>query len=163
ELFYVRIGNFGLAILLLNVIIKLIFFPLANKSYRAMGKMKALHPGMQNLRERFDDEQARLNTVEMALYYMAGAYRIACSVPIVIQIPVFFSLYKVLYVTIDMWHKPFYFWIHDLSAPVPTTFINLFGLLPFVLPPGLSFLQIGAWPLIMGVSMFLQQKLSPQA
>ena len=158
-----RIGNFGIAILVLTVIIKLIFFPLQSKSYRAMSKMKALQPEMQKLRERFGEDKARLNQEMMALYKRVGANPMAGCLPIVIQIPVFFSLYKVLYVTIEMRHAPFYGWIHDLSAPDPTTFVNLFGLLPFGLPPELSFLHIGAWPLIMGVTMFLQQKLSPQA
>jgi YidC/Oxa1 family membrane protein insertase len=162
DFFYKHIGNFGIAILLLTVIIKLIFFPLANKSYRAMSKMKQLQPEMQKLRERFGDDKARLNQEMMALYKRVGANPMAGCLPIIIQIPVFFSLYKVLYVTIEMRHAPFYGWIHDLSAPDPTTFVNLFGLLPFSLPAALSFLHIGAWPLIMGVTMFLQQKLNPQ-
>jgi YidC/Oxa1 family membrane protein insertase len=161
DFFYKLIGNFGLAILLLTVLIKAIFFPLANKSYRAMSKMKQLQPEMQKLRERFGDDKARLNQEMMALYKRVGANPMAGCLPIVIQIPVFFSLYKVLYNTIEMRHAPFYGWIHDLSAPDPTSVINLFGLLPFT-PPPVSFLEIGAWPLIMGVTMFLQQKLNPQ-
>jgi YidC/Oxa1 family membrane protein insertase len=163
DFFYKRIGNFGISILLLTVIIKLIFFPLQSKSYRAMSKMKLLQPEMQKLRERFGDDKARLNQEMMALYKRVGANPMAGCLPIIIQIPVFFSLYKVLYVTIEMRHAPFYGWIHDLSAPDPTTFVNLFGLLPFAVPPELSFLHIGAWPIIMGITMFLQQKLSPQA
>jgi len=162
DFFYQRIGNFGLAILLLTVIIKLIFFPLANKSYRAMSKMKLLQPEMEKLRERFGEDKARLQQEMMALYKRVGANPMAGCLPIVIQIPVFFSLYKVLYVTIEMRHAPFFGWIHDLSAPDPTTFVNLFGLLPFATPPTLAFLHIGAWPLIMGVTMFLQQRLNPQ-
>jgi YidC/Oxa1 family membrane protein insertase len=162
DFFYQRIGNFGLSILLLTVIIKLIFFPLANKSYRAMSKMKLLQPEMEKLRERFGDDKARLQQEMMALYKRVGANPMAGCLPIIIQIPVFFSLYKVLYVTIEMRHAPFFGWIHDLSAPDPTTFVNLFGLLPFTLPPTLAFLHIGAWPLIMGVTMFLQQRLNPQ-
>jgi len=154
-------GGFGLAILLLTLIIKLIFFPLANKSYRAMSKMKLLQPEMQKLRERFGEDKARLNQEMMALYKRVGANPAAGCLPIVIQIPVFFSLYKVLYVTIEMRQAPFYGWIHDLSAPDPTTFVNLFGLLPFTLPPELAFLNIGAWPIIMGITMYLQQKLNP--
>ncbi len=161
DFFYHRIGNFGLAILALTVIIKLIFFPLANKSYKAMSKMKLLQPEMQKLRERFGDDKARLNQEMMALYKRVGANPLAGCLPIVIQIPVFFSLYKVLYVTIEMRHAPFYGWIHDLSAPDPTSFVNLFGLLPFA-PPHISFLAIGAWPIIMGITMYLQQKLNPQ-
>ncbi|HXP30463.1 MAG TPA: membrane protein insertase YidC, partial [Stellaceae bacterium] len=161
DFFYHIIGNFGLAIMLLTVLIKLIFFPLANKSYRAMSKMKKLQPEMQKLRERLGDDKQRLNQEMMALYKRVGANPMAGCLPIVIQIPVFFSLYKVLYVTIEMRHAPFFGWIRDLSSPDPTTFINLFGLVPFT-PPEISFLHIGAWPLIMGVTMFLQQKLNPQ-
>jgi YidC/Oxa1 family membrane protein insertase len=155
------VGNFGIAILRLTVSIKLIFFPLQSKSYRAMSKMKLLQPEIAKLRERFGEDKQRLNQEMMALYKRVGANPMAGCLPIVVQIPVFFSLYKVLYVTIEMRHAPFYGWIHDLSAPDPTSFVNLFGLLPFV-PPDISFLTIGAWPLIMGVTMFLQQKLNPQ-
>src|SRR5690348_2545212 len=162
DFFYQRIGNFGVSILLLTVIIKLIFFPLANKSYRAMSKMKLLQPEMEKLRERFGEDKARLQQEMMALYKRVGANPMAGCLPIIIQIPVFFSLYKVLYVTIEMRHAPFFGWIHDLSAPDPTSFLNLFGALPFTPPPELAFLHIGAWPLIMGVTMFLQQKLNPQ-
>ena len=159
--FYKLLGNFGLAILLLTVLIKLVFFPLANKSYRAMSKMKMLQPEMQKLREQYGDDKQKLNQEMMALYKRVGANPMAGCLPIIIQIPVFFSLYKVLYVTIEMRHAPFYGWIHDLSAPDPTSFVNLFGLLP-IHAPAVSFLQIGAWPLIMGLTMFLQQKLNPQ-
>jgi YidC/Oxa1 family membrane protein insertase len=158
--FFDRIlGNFGLAILLLTLCVKLLFFPLANKSYNAMSKMKLLQPEIQKLRERFPDDKARQQQEMMALYKRVGANPLAGCLPIVIQIPVFFSLYKVLFVTIEMRHAPFFGWIHDLSAPDPTSFANLFGLLPFV-PPAI--LMIGAWPLIMGLTMFLQQKLNPQ-
>ncbi len=164
DFFYKLLGNFGLAIMLLTVIIKLAFFPLANKSYRAMGKMKQLQPEITKLREKFGEDKEKLNKEMMALYKRVGANPMAGCLPIVIQIPVFFSLYKVLYVTIEMRQAPFYGWIHDLSVPDPTTFVNLFGLLPFV-PPDIallhSVLHIGAWPLIMGVTMFLQQKLNP--
>ncbi|MBV8119341.1 MAG: membrane protein insertase YidC, partial [Alphaproteobacteria bacterium] len=153
------LGNFGLAILLLTLCVKLLFFPLANKSYQAMSKMKLLQPEIQKLRERFPDDKARQQQEMMALYKRVGANPLAGCLPIVIQIPVFFSLYKVLFVTIEMRHAPFFGWIHDLSAPDPTSFANLFGLLPYA-PP--AFLMIGAWPLIMGVTMFLQQKLNPQ-
>jgi YidC/Oxa1 family membrane protein insertase len=157
--FHGILGNFGLAILALTFLIKLAFFPLANKSYAAMSKMKLLQPEMQKVRERFPDDKARQQQETMALYKKVGANPLAGCLPIVIQIPVFFSLYKVLFVTIEMRHAPFFGWIHDLSAPDPTSFANLFGLLPFA-PPAI--LAIGAWPLIMGVTMFLQQKLNPQ-
>jgi YidC/Oxa1 family membrane protein insertase len=159
QFFYKLLGNFGLAILLLTLCVKLLFFPLANKSYQAMSKMKLLQPEIQKLRERFPDDKARLQQETMALYKRVGANPLAGCLPIVIQIPVFFSLYKVLFVTIEMRHAPFFGWIHDLSAPDPTSFANLFGLLPFAAP---AFLMIGAWPLIMGLTMFLQQKLNPQ-
>ena len=159
QFFYGLIGNFGLAILLLTLIIKLMFFPLANKSYSAMSKMKLLQPEMVKIRERFPDDKPRQQQEIMALYKKVGANPVAGCLPIVIQIPVFFSLYKVLFVTIEMRHAPFFGWIHDLSAPDPTSFANLFGLIPFT-PP--SMLMIGIWPLLMGVTMFLQQKLNPQ-
>jgi YidC/Oxa1 family membrane protein insertase len=158
DFFYSKIGNFGLSIMLLTVLIKLLFFPLANKSYKAMSKMKQLQPEMAKLRERFGDDKVKLNQEMMALYKRVGANPMAGCLPIVIQIPVFFSLYKVLYVTIEMRQAPFYGWIHDLSAPDPTSFLNLFGLLHFPAP---AFLAIGAWPIIMGITMFLQQKLNP--
>ena len=159
QFFYGVLGNFGLAILLLTFLIKLAFFPLANKSYSAMSKMKLLQPETVKIRERFPDDKQRQQTEIMALYKKVGANPLAGCLPIVIQIPVFFSLYKVLFVTIEMRHAPFFGWIHDLSAPDPTSFANLFGLLPFT-PPAV--LAIGLWPLIMGVTMFLQQKLNPQ-
>jgi YidC/Oxa1 family membrane protein insertase len=159
QFFYQILGNFGLAILLLTLCVKLIFFPLANKSYNAMSKMKLLQPEIQKLRERFPDDKARQQQEMMALYKRVGANPLAGCLPIVIQIPVFFALYKVLFVTIEMRHAPFFGWIHDLSAPDPTSFANLFGIIPFS-PPAI--MMIGAWPLIMGVTMFLQQKLNPQ-
>jgi YidC/Oxa1 family membrane protein insertase len=163
QFFYTLLGNFGLAILLLTLLIKLLFFPLANKSYAAMSKMKLLQPEMQKIRERFPDDKARQQQETMALYKRVGANPVAGCLPIVLQIPVFFSLYKVLFVTIEMRHAPFFGWIHDLSAPDPTTFVNLFGILPFTPPAAIAhFVAIGAWPLIMGVTMYLQQKLNPQ-
>jgi YidC/Oxa1 family membrane protein insertase len=162
------LGNFGLAILLFTFGVKLLFFPLANKSYNAMSKMKLLQPEIQKLRERFPDDKARQQQEMMALYKRVGANPLAGCLPIVIQIPVFFSLYKVLFVTIEMRHAPFYGWIHDLSAPDPTSLGNLFGLLPawHLVIPGVGdvayLFAIGIWPLIMGVTMFLQQKLNPQ-
>ena len=158
------LGNFGLAIILLTLLIKIAFFPLANKSYAAMSKMKLLQPEMQKIRERFPDDKPRQQQEIMAMYKKVGANPLAGCLPIVIQIPVFFSLYKVLFVTIEMRHAPFFGWIHDLSAPDPTSFANLFGLLPYnpeTLPIVGPMLMIGAWPLMMGVTMYLQQKLNP--
>ncbi len=154
-----HVGNFGVAILLLTIVIKLAFFPLANKSYRAMSKMKKLQPEMLKLRERFGEDKQRINQEMMALYKREKANPAAGCLPMIVQIPVFFALYKVLFVTIEMRHAPFFGWIQDLSAPDPTTLFNLFGLLPFT-PP--DFMMIGIWPLIMGVTMFLQQRLNPQ-
>jgi len=153
------VGNLGVAILLLTVAIKLVFFPLANKSYVSMSKMKKLQPEMVKLRERLGDDKMKLNQEMMALYKREGANPASGCLPILVQIPVFFALYKVLFVTIEMRHAPFFGWIQDLSAPDPTTIFNLFGLIPWD-PP--SFLMIGVWPLLMGLSMFLQQKLNPQ-
>ncbi len=156
--FYGWFGNFGLAILGLTVIIKLFFFPLANKSYAAMSKLKTLQPQMMELREKYSDDKQKLNAEVMGLYKREKANPMAGCLPIVVQIPVFFALYKVLFVSIEMRHAPFYGWISDLSAPDPTNLFNLFGLIPFT-PP--DFLAIGLWPLAMGLTMFLQQKLNP--
>ena len=152
------LGNIGLAILSVTVIIKLIFFPLANKSYVAMSKLKRLQPEMLKLREQFGGDKVRLNQEMMALYKREGANPLAGCLPIVVQIPVFFALYKVLFVTIEMRHTPFYGWIRDLSAPDPTNLFNIFGLLPYT-PP--EFLAVGIWPIAMGFTMWLQQKLNP--
>lgn len=152
------LGNFGLAILVFTVVVKAAFFPLANKSYQAMSKMKKLQPQMQSLRERFADDPQRMNQELMGLYKREKVSPVSGCLPIVIQIPVFFALYKVLFVTIEMRHAPFFGWIHDLSAPDPTTIFNLFGLIPWD-PPAM--LHLGAWPLIMGVTMWLQQRLNP--
>jgi YidC/Oxa1 family membrane protein insertase len=151
--------NLGIAILILTVGIKLVFFPLANKSYVSMSKMKMLQPKMVQLKERYGDDRQRLNQEMMELYKKEKVNPASGCLPILIQIPVFFALYKVLFVTIEMRHAPFYGWIHDLSAPDPTTLFNLFGLIDWT-PP--HFLMIGVWPLIMGATMFLQQKLNPQ-
>lgn len=152
------VGNFGIAILVLTVFIKLLFFPLANKSYKSMSRMKGLQPEMVKLRERFGDDRQKLNAEMMALYKREKVNPAAGCLPILVQIPVFFALYKVLFVTIEMRHAPFFGWIQDLSAPDPTSLFNLFGLIPWT-PP--EFLLIGIWPLIMGLTMFLQQKLNP--
>lgn len=158
------IGNFGVAILILTVLIKLIFFPLANKSYRSMAKLRKLQPEMMKLRERFGDDRQRMNQEMMTLYRREGANPVAGCLPIVIQIPVFFALYKVLFVTIEMRHAPFFGWIQDLSAPDPTSIFNLFGLLPYSVPDlgMLAIFSIGVWPILMGISMYAQQLLNPQ-
>jgi len=164
DYFYRLVGNFGIAILIVTVLIKLAFFPLANKSYASMAKMKAVQPQMAALRERFGDDKAKQQQALMELYKKEKINPLAGCLPIVIQIPVFFSLYKVLFVTIEMRHAPFFGWIHDLSAPDPTNLFNLFGLIPFdptVIPAIGSFLHLGAWPLIMGVTMWAQMKLNP--
>jgi YidC/Oxa1 family membrane protein insertase len=154
-------GNFGVATLAFTVVVKLAFFPLANKSYRSMAKMRILTPKLQSLRERFGDDRMKLNQEMMALYKAEKVNPAAGCLPVLLQIPVFFALYKVLFVTIEMRHAPFFGWIADLSAPDPTSIFNIFGLLPFsvdFLPP---FLQLGAWPIMMGISMFLQMRLNP--
>jgi len=156
---YSHLGNFGLAILALTIGIKAAFYPLANTSYRSMAKMKTLSPKIKELQKQFGDDKQRLNQEMMALYKREKANPASGCLPILIQIPVFFSLYKVLFVSIEMRHAPFYGWIQDLSAPDPTSLFNLFGLIPWD-PPQL--LMIGVWPLLMGISMFLQQKLNPQ-
>jgi YidC/Oxa1 family membrane protein insertase len=158
DFFNTWLGSFGPAILLLTVCIKLLMFPLANKSYKSMSQMKLLMPKITQLREQYGDDKMKLNQEVMALYKKEKVNPASGCLPILIQIPVFFALYKVLFITIEMRHAPFVGWITDLSAPDPTTFFNLFGLIPWD-PP--SFLMIGAWPLIMCVTMVIQQKLNP--
>jgi YidC/Oxa1 family membrane protein insertase len=158
---YGMVGNFGIAILILTVAIKALFFPLANRSYVMMSRMKALTPEMTKMRERYGDDRQKVNQEMMALYKRHQVNPVSGCLPIALQIPVFFSLYKTLFVTIEMRQAPFYGWVHDLSAPDPTTVLNLFGLLPFHAPAMLDPISIGAWPLIMGVTMFLQQRLNP--
>ena len=161
---YRLVGNFGVAILIVTVCIKGLFFPLANKSYASMAKMKAVQPQMQALRERFPDDKAKQQQELMELYKREKINPVAGCLPIVVQIPVFFSLYKVLFVTIEMRHAPFFGWIKDLSAPDPTNIFNLFGLIPVdptILPMIGPFLHLGIWPLIMGVTMWVQMKLNP--
>ncbi len=157
--FYSYVGNFGISIMIVTILIKLAMFTLANKSYRSMKKMKKLQPEMERLKELYADDKARLNQEVMSLYKREKVNPVTGCLPLLVQIPVFFSIYKVLYVTIEMRHAPFFGWIKDLSAPDPTTIFNLFGLLPFT-PP--SFLMLGVWPLFMAMTMFLQQKMSPQ-
>ena len=161
---YHHVGNFGIAILLVTVLIKLLFFPLANKSYASMAKMKAVQPEMTAIRERYGDDKMKQQQAMMELYKKEKINPLAGCLPIVIQIPVFFALYKVLFITIEMRHAPFFGWIKDLSAPDPTTVFNLFGLIPWDpshLPVVGPFLMLGAWPLIMGVTMWFQMKLNP--
>jgi YidC/Oxa1 family membrane protein insertase len=161
---YRLVGNFGVAILLVTVVIKAVFFPLANKSYASMAKMKAVQPQMAALRERYPDDKVKQQQELMELYKREKINPVAGCLPIVVQIPVFFALYKVLFITIEMRHAPFFGWIHDLSAPDPTNIFTLFGLIPWdptTLPLLGSFLHLGVWPLIMGVTMWLQMKLNP--
>ena len=157
--FYGLVGNYGVAILMLTLLVKIIFFPLANKSYRSMSAMKKLQPEMTRIREQCGDDKMRMQKEMMELYKKEKVNPMSGCLPILVQIPVFFALYKVLFVSIEMRHAPFFGWVQDLSAPDPTTLFNLFGLLPFD-PPG--FLMIGIWPLLMGITMFLQTKLNPQ-
>lgn len=152
------LGNFGLAILAMTVLVKLALFPMANKSYAAIGKMKQLQPKVMALRERLKDDKIAMNREMMELYKREKVNPASGCLPILIQIPIFFSLYKVLFVTLDMRQAPFYGWIHDLSAPDPTSIFNLFGLLPFEVS---STFTIGLWPILMGATMVIQQKLSP--
>ncbi|MEM8648558.1 MAG: membrane protein insertase YidC, partial [Pseudomonadota bacterium] len=158
QFFHGLVGNFGFAIILATVVIKLVFFPLANKSYVSMSKMKKLQPEMQKIKERFGDDRQRQQQAMMELYKKEKVNPISGCLPVLIQIPVFFALYKVLFGTIDMRHAPFIGWIQDLSAKDPTTLFNLFGLLPFGVP---DFMIIGVWPIIMGITMFIQMKLNP--
>jgi YidC/Oxa1 family membrane protein insertase len=152
------LGNFGLAILILTVFLRLLLYPLADKQFKAMTKLKKLQPDMKKLQERYADDKTKLNQELMELYKKEKANPAAGCLPILVQIPIFFALYKVLFVTIEMRHTPFYGWINDMSARDPTSIFNLFGLLPYDVP---SLLVLGAWPIIMGITMWLQQKLNP--
>src|SRR5712672_3279800 len=164
--FYHLVGNFGVAILLVTVLVKLLFFPLANKSYASMAKMKSVQPQLQALKERYPDDRQKQQQEMMEIYKKEKINPIAGCLPVALQIPVFFSLYKVLFVTIEMRHAPFYGWIKDLSAPDPTNLFTLFGLVPFdpiaTLGPHIgSYLVLGIWPIIMGITMWFQMKLNP--
>jgi len=164
DFFYKLVGNFGVAILIVTLCIKILLFPLANKSYVSMSRMKKLAPEMQRIKERFADDRMRQQQAMMELYKNEKVNPASGCLPILVQIPVFFALYKVLFVTIEMRHAPFFGWIRDLSAPDPTSVFNLLGLLPFdpsQVPVIGHFLMIGAWPLIMGVTMWVQMKLNP--
>jgi len=158
DYFFKLLGNYGLAIIAITICIRLTFFPLANFSFRSMAKMKALQPEMVRLKELHKDDKMKLQQEMMALYKKEKVNPMSGCLPILVQIPVFFALYKVLFVTIEMRQMPFYGWIQDLSERDPTSIFNLFGLLPYDVP---SFLVIGAWPVAMGVSMWIQQKLNP--
>ena len=162
--FYRVFGNFGVAILLVTVLVKLLFFPLANKSYASMAKMKSVQPQLAALKERYPDDRQKQQQEMMEIYKKEKINPIAGCLPVALQIPVFFSLYKVLFVTIEMRHAPFYGWIKDLSAPDPTNLFNLFGLLhfdPTTLPVFGHYLALGVWPIIMGITMWFQMKLNP--
>ncbi|AZO10365.1 MULTISPECIES: membrane protein insertase YidC [unclassified Mesorhizobium] len=156
---YKFFGNFGLAILATTVIVKAIFFPLANKSYASMANMKKVQPKMLEIREKYADDKMKQQQAMMELYKTEKINPLAGCWPVALQIPVFFSLYKVLYITIEMRHAPFFGWIHDLAAPDPTSVFNLFGLLPFAAPAFLP--HMGAWAVVMGITMFLQMRMNP--
>jgi YidC/Oxa1 family membrane protein insertase len=158
---YKQIGNFGLAMMAVTVIVKALFFPLANRAYTSMARMKKLQPEMQRIQALYKDDKQKQQQAIMELYKTEKVNPVAGCFPVLLQIPVFFSLYKVLFVTIEARHAPFFGWIKDLSAPDPTNLFNLFGLLPYTVPASIPFLHLGVWPLIMGLTMWLQMKLNP--
>ena len=158
DYFFKLTGNYGIAIILITVCIRILFFPLANYSFRSMAKMKVLQPEMTRLKEVHKEDKMKLQQEMMALYKREKVNPVSGCLPVLIQIPFFFAIYKMLFVTIEMRHQPFFGWIKDLSERDPTSIFNLFGLIPWD-PP--SFLIIGVWPILMGVSMFIQQKLNP--
>ncbi len=162
DIFYKFIGNFGIAILMLTVVVKLLFFPLANASFKSMSRMKKVQPYMEEIKKAHKDDPQRQQQEMMELYKREKVNPLTGCLPMLIQIPVFFSLYKVLFVTIEMRQAPFYGWIHDLSAPDPTSILNLFGLLPYHIPAFIpAYLSIGVWPILMGATQFVQTKLNP--
>jgi len=158
DYFFKLAGNYGVAIILITVCLRLVFFPLNNYAFRSMSRMKILQPEMARLKEVHKDDKMKLQQAIMQLYKKEGVNPVSGCVPILISIPFFFAIYKMLFVTIEMRHQPFFGWIHDLSERDPTSLFNLFGLLPYDVP---SFLIIGAWPVAMGVTMWMQQKLNP--
>ena len=165
DFIYRYVGNFGVAILIVTVLVKLAFFPLANRSYQSMAKMKKIQPQIAALKDLYPDDRAKQQQAQMELFKKEGVNPVAGCLPMVIQIPVFFALYKVIFITIEMRQAPFYGWIKDLSAPDPTNLFTAFGLIPWdptVLPVVGHFLALGLWPLIMGVSMFFQMKMNPE-
>ncbi len=158
DYFFKITGNFGIAIILITLCIRIVFFPLANYSFRSMAKMKILQPEMTRLKELHKNDKTKLQQEIMALYKKEKVNPLSGCLPILIQIPFFFAIYKMLFVTIEMRHQPFFGWIKDLSERDPTSIFNFFGIIPWD-PP--SFLIIGAWPCFMGLTMYLQQKLNP--
>ena len=158
DYFFKLTGNFGIAIVIITALVRLIFFPLANYSFRSMAKMKVLQPEMLRLKELHKNDKVKLQQDMMALYKREKVNPVSGCLPVLIQIPFFFAIYKMLFVTLEMRHQPFFGWIKDLSDRDPTSIFNFFGLIPWD-PP--TFLMIGAWPILMGLSMFLQQKLNP--
>ena len=161
EFIFGYVGNFGWAIIIFTILMRICFFPLAQQSFKSMAKMKKLGPELQRLKEQYGDDRAGMQKEMMALYKREKANPIAGCLPILLQIPVFFALYKVLFVTIEMRHAPFIGWIHDLSAPDPLGLLTLFGFVDWSVPGILQLFNIGIWPILMGISMFLQQKLNP--
>ncbi len=159
EYFHELLGNLGLAILVLTILFKVLLYPMATKSYRSMARLKNLQPKIAQVQSVYKNDRARLSQELMALYKKEKVNPAGGCLPVLIQAPIFFCLYKVLFVSIEMRHAPFFGWIHDLAAPDPTSFANLFGLLPFNAP---SFLQIGIWPILMGLTMVIQQRMNPQ-
>jgi len=152
-------------ILIVTVLIKLALFPLANKSYESMARMKHVQPEMLAIRDRYADDKTKQQQAMMELYKKEKINPLAGCLPVLVQIPIFFALYKVLFVTIEMRHAPFFGWIRDLAAPDPTSIFNLFGLLPFnpgALPVFGPFLMLGIWPIIMGITMWVQMKMNPE-
>ena len=161
EFIFGYVGNFGWAIIIFTLLMRICFFPLAQQSFKSMAKMKKLGPELQRLKEQYGDDRAGMQKEMMALYKREKANPIAGCLPILLQIPVFFALYKVLFVTIEMRHAPFIGWISDLSAPDPLGLLTLFGFVDWNVPGILQLFNIGIWPILMGISMFLQQKLNP--
>jgi len=162
---YHFVGNFGVAILTVTVLVKIAFFPLANRSYQSMAKMKKIQPQIAALKDLYPDDRAKQQQEQMELFKREGVNPVSGCLPMVIQIPVFFALYKVIFITIEMRHAPFFGWIKDLSAPDPTNVFTLFGLIPWeptAVPVVGHFLALGVWPLVMGVSMFFQMKMNPE-
>ena len=164
EFFFGVLGNFGLAILALTLVVRLIMFPLANKSYESMSKMRTLQPKMEEIKKKHPDDPPKQQQELMALYQKEKINPLAGCLPLLLQIPVFYAVYKMLSVTIEMRHQPFFGWLQDLSAPDPTNIFTLFGLIPYdptIIPVVGHFLHLGLWPLIMGVTMWAQMKLNP--
>ncbi|WP_455478099.1 membrane protein insertase YidC [Bartonella sp. B10] len=158
DILYKQTGNFGIAILLVTVLLKILLFPLANKSYKSMARMKLIQPMLLEIKEKYPEDRIKQQQAMIELYKTENINPLAGCWPMLIQFPIFFALYKVLYITIEMRHAPFFGWIQDLAAPDPTSLFNLFGLLPYTVP---AFLMLGAWPLIMGITMFLQMRMNP--